>query len=179
LPTGILRRLDFGGAVPRQRVPEQGDVRGAIISNACGSSAFSPPARRSRRPRGNSRSITTPCVGTGSIMFQRRLARHISRAPAPPKISSRRSSRTNLSPWSTITASFAGRFTRALARRPRRGTAALWRCWRAVAFAERFRGLAAKQHDPAARLIAVAQPCLGPKGLDAKEPTCDGSHSNK
>jgi hypothetical protein len=53
-------------------------------------------AHRSREPLESSRSTITPCVGTGGTMFRRKPARHTLRAPARPKTSWKRSSRTNL-----------------------------------------------------------------------------------
>src|SRR5690348_2609217 len=97
------RRLDFlkyscGESQWHDKgVREPGDVGGAITSSACGSSGCWRRAHRSREPRENSRSIITPCVGTGGTMFRRKPAQGTSRAAARPKTSSKRSRRTNLS----------------------------------------------------------------------------------
>src|SRR5262245_12171927 len=69
-----------------KRVRAQGAVRDASTSNARGSSGCLLPVRRSKGRRGNSRSTTTHCVGTGSITFRPRREPNFSRDASGPLI---------------------------------------------------------------------------------------------
>ena len=79
-----------------KRVLGQDAVGDATTPSGCGSNGCSLRVRRLRELHGNSRSTTTRSVGIGSIMCRPRRGRRTSRAPARPRISSKKSSPMNL-----------------------------------------------------------------------------------